>query len=136
MINLKQMIDSIPLVDCQKEIEQQFPSNATHNNYMKRAVLLCFLGEAVLNEISKENTDKFIDELKTYLDEIVNTGNSENNKGLMAHVKENGEILKHIDTISNELREISEKVNLLMTDYDNRLTEVIKTRDNLPVCKL
>ena len=54
----------------------------------------------------------------------------------MAHVKENGEILKHIDTISNELREISEKVNLLMTDYDNRLTEVIKTRDNLPVCKL
>lgn len=129
------MMDSIALIDCQKEIEQQLSSIATHDNRMKRAVLLCFLGEAILNEIAKENTDKFIDELKAYLTKITDD-NSENGKRLMSHVKENGEIVKNIDIISDELREISAKVNSLMTDYDNRLTEIIKTRDNLPVCKL
>ena len=54
----------------------------------------------------------------------------------MVHVKENGDIVKNIDTISDELSELSEKVNSLMSEYDNRLTEIIKTRDNLPVCKL
>lgn len=129
------MMDSIALVDCQKEIEQQLGSIVTHNNRMKRAVLLCFWGEAILNEIAKENPDGFIDELKAYLCKITDE-NSEKGKRLMSHVKENGEIVKNIDTISDELREISEKVNSLMADYDNRLREIIKTRDNLPVYKL
>lgn len=135
MIDLKQMMDSVTLVDCQKEIEQQLNSIATHDNRMKRAVLLCFWSEAILNEIAKENPDRFVDELKAYLSKIADE-NSENAKHLMSHVKENGEIVKNIDTISDELREIGAKVNSLMTDYDNRLTEIIKTRDNLPVCKL
>lgn len=135
MINLNQMMDSATLMECQKEIEQQFASIAIHDNRMKRAVLLCLLGEAVLDEIAKEDPDKFIDELKAYLDKIAN-GNTENGKQLMAHVKENSEIVKNIDTISDELREISTKVNMLMADYDNRLAEVIRTRDNLSVSKL
>lgn len=135
MTDLKQMMDSVTLVDCQKEIEQQLGSIATHDNRMKRAVLLCFWGEAILNEIAKEDPDRFIDELKVYLSKITEE-NSEKGKRLMSHVKENGEIVKNIDTISDELREISSKVNSLMKDYDNRLTEIIKTRDNLPVCKL
>lgn len=135
MMDLKQMMDTLTLMECQKEIEQQFASIAIHDNRMKRAVLLCFWGEAILNEIAKENPDGFIDELKAYLSKIIDE-NSEKSKRLMAHVKENGEIVKNIDTISDELREISAKVNSLMKDYDNRLTEIIKTRDNLPVCKL
>lgn len=135
MTDLKQMLDSVTLKDCQKEIERQLNSIAIHDNRMKRAVLLCFWGEAILNEIAKENPDGFIDELKAYLSKIIDE-NSEKSKRLMAHVKENGEIVKNIDTISDELREINAKVNSLMKDYDNRLTEIIKTRDNLPVCKL
>lgn len=135
MTDLKQMLDSVTLKDCQKEIEGQLNSIAIHDNRMKRAVLLCFWGESILNEIAKENPDGFIDELKAYLSKIIDE-NSEKSKRLMAHVKENGEIVKNIDTISDELREISAKVNSLMKDYDNRLTEIIKTRDNLPVCKL
>lgn len=135
MTDLKQMMDSISLIECQKEIEQQLASIDKHGNSMKRAVLLCFLGEAVLERIVKEDSDKFIDELKAYLDDIVK-GNSENGKRLMAHVKENGEIVKNIDAISDELHEISTKVKGLMADYDNRLAEVIRTRDNLSVGKL
>lgn len=135
MTDLKQMMDSVTLTECQKEIEQQLASIGTHGNSMKRAVLLCILGEAVLEGIAKEDPDKFIDELKAYLDKIAN-GNTENGKRLMAHVKENGEIVKNIDTISDELREISTKVKGLMAEYDNRLAEVIRTRDNLSVGKL
>lgn len=135
MTDLKQMMDSVTLMECQKEIEQQLNSIAKHDNRMKRAVLLCFLGEAVLKEIAKENPEQFIDELNAYLGKIVD-GNSENSKRLMAHVKENAEIVKNIDTISDELREISTKVNALMADYDNQLTEIIRFRDNQPVCKL
>lgn len=129
------MMDSVALVDCQKEIEQQLGSIATHDNRMKRVVLLCFLGEAILKEIAKENPDRFIDELKAYLSKIADE-NLEKGKQLMVHVKENGDIVKNIDTISDELREISANVNSLITDYDNKLREIIKTRDNLPVCKL
>ena len=135
MTDLKQMMDSVTLVECQKVIEQQLNSIAKHDNRMKRAVLLCFLGEAVLKEIAKENPEQFVDELNAYLGKIVDV-NTENCKSLMAHVKENEEIVKNIDTISDELREISANVNSLITDYDNKLREIIKTRDNLPVCRL
>ena len=54
----------------------------------------------------------------------------------MLHVKENEEIVRNIDTISDNLRDISSKVAGLMADFDNQLTEVIRTRDKLSVGKL
>lgn len=135
MTDLKQMIDSVGLTECQKEIERQMSSISTHGNRMKRVVLLCLLGKSIHGELAKEDPDKFIDELSAFLDKIANE-NTENGKRLMAHVKENGEILKHIDAIPGKLQEIKAKADDLMEEYDRCLADVIKTRDNLPICKL
>lgn len=135
MTDLKEMIDFVGLKECRKEIEYQLASITNHDNRMKRVVLLCMLGEAVLGEIAKENPDKFIAELKAYLTKIVND-NTENSKRLMAHIKENGEIVKNIDVVSDELRQISTSINALMADYDNRLSEIVRARDDEPVSKL
>lgn len=134
-MDIKQMIDSVPLIECKKEIDNLFASVANHENRMKRAVLLCFFGEAVLGEIAKEDSDRFVNELRDFLNKIANE-NTENGKRLMAHIRENGEIIKNIDTISDELRDISTQMTGLMTDYDNRLAEVIRTRDKLSIGKL
>lgn len=136
MIDLEQMINSIPLMECKKEIENQFASVAKHDNKMKRAVLLCLFGEVIISEIAKEDPDMFIEELREYLNKIISEENTENYRKLMLHVKENEEIVRNIDTISDNLREISSKVTSLMADFDNQLTEVIRTRDKLSVGKL
>lgn len=78
----------------------------------------------------------FIEELREYLNKIISEENTENYRKLMLHVKENEEIVRNIDTISDNLREISSKVAGLMADFDNQLTEVIRTRDKLSVGKL
>ena len=135
MTDLKQMIDSVGLTECQKEIKRQMSSISAHSNRMKRAVLLCLIDEAIQSELAKEAPDKFIDELKALLDKIANE-NTENAKRLMAHVKENNEIVKHIDTICEKSREIKAKADDLMEEYDRCLADIIKTRDNLPICKL
>lgn len=136
MMDLEQMVDSVPLTECKKEIEKQFASIAKHNNRMKRAVLLCFLGEIVIGEITKEDPDRFIEELREYLNKIIADDNTENYRKLKLHVKENDEIVRNIDTISEKLRDISSKVTSLMADYDNQLAEVVRTRDKLSVGKL
>lgn len=135
MKDLKQMIDSVGLTECRKEIEYQLASIASHDNHMKRVVLLCLLGEAVLGEIAKENPDIFFAELKAYLTKIVND-NTENSKRLMAHINENDEIVKNIDVVSDELRQLSTSINALIADYDNRLSEIVRARDDEPVSKL
>lgn len=135
MIDLKQMMDSVLLTECKKEIEEQLASIASHDNYMKRAVLLCFLGEAVLGEIAKENPERFIKELGDYLNKVAKD-NKEQFDLLNAHVKENGSVIKNIDCISEELRELASKAKSLLSEYDTRLAEVLRARDNLPVCKL
>ena len=103
---------------------------------MKRAVLLCLFGEVIISEIAKEDPDMFIEELREYLNKIISEENTENYRKLMLHVKENEEIVRNIDTISDNLRDISSKVAGLMADFDNQLTEVIRTRDKLSVGKL
>lgn len=135
MIDLKQMMDSVLLAECKKEIDKQVASIASHDNRMKRAVLLCFLGEAVLGEIAKEAPEIFIGELEDYLNKVVRN-NKEQYELLINHVKENGNVIKSIDSISDELRELADKAKSLLSEYDTRLAEVIRTRDNLPVCKL
>lgn len=136
MIDLEQMMNSVSLTECKKEIEKQFASVAKHDNKMKRAVLLCLFGEVIISEIAKEDPDMFIEELREYLNKIITEENTENYRKLMLHVKENEEIVRNIDTISDNLREISSKVAGLMADFDNQLTEVIRTRDKLSVGKL
>lgn len=135
-MNLETMMNSISLTECKKEIEKQFASVANHDNKMKRAVLLCLFGEVIISEIVKEDSDMFIEELREYLNKIISEENTENYRKLMLHVKENEEIIRNIDTISDNLREISSKVAGLMADFDNQLTEVIRTRDKLSVGKL
>lgn len=136
MIDLEQMMNSVSLAECKKEIEKQFASVAKHDNKMKRAVLLCLFGEAIISEIAKEDPDMFIEELREYLNKIISEENTENYRKLMLHVKENEEIVRNIDTISDNLRDISSKVAGLMADFDNQLSEVIRTRDKLSVGKL
>lgn len=136
MIDLEQMMNSVSLTECKKEIEKQFASVAKHDNKMKRAVLLCLFGEVIISEIAKEDPDMFIEELREYLNKIISEENTKNYKKLMLHVKENEEIVRNIDNISDNLREISSKVAGLMADFDNQLTEVIRTRDKLSVGKL
>lgn len=136
MIDLEQMMNSVSLTECKKEIEKQFASVAKHDNKMKRAVLLCLFGEVIISEIAKEDPDMFIEELREYLNKIISEENTENYRILMLHVKENEEIVRNIDTISDNLRDISSKVAGLMADFDNQLTEVIRTRDKLSVGKL
>lgn len=136
MIDLEQMMNSVSLTECKKEIEKQFASVAKHDNKMKRAVLLCLFGEVIISEIAKEDPDMFIEELREYLNKIISEENTENYRKLMLHVKENEEIVRNIDTISDNLRDISSKVAGLMADFDNQLTEVIRTRDKLSVGKL
>lgn len=136
MIDLEQMMNSVSLTECKKEIENQFASVAKHDNKMKRAVLLCLFGEVIIKEIAKEDPDMFIEELREYLNKIISEENTENYRKLMLHVKENEEIVRNIDTISDNLRDISSKVAGLMADFDNQLTEVIQTRDKLSVGKL
>lgn len=135
-MNLETMMNSVSLTECKKEIEKQFASVANHDNKMKRAVLLCLFGEVIISEIAKEDSDMFIEELREYLNKIISEENTENYRKLMLHVKENEEIVRNIDTISDNLREISSKVAGLMVDFDNQLTEVIRTRDKLSVGKL
>ena len=135
-MNLETMMNSVSLTECKKEIEKQFASVAKHDNKMKRAVLLCLFGEVIISEIAKENPDMFIEELREHLNKIISEENTENYRKLMLHVKENEEIVRNIDTISDNLREISSKVTGLMADFDNQLTEVIRTRDKLSVGKL
>lgn len=135
-MNLETMMDSVSLTECKKEIEKQFASVAKHDNKMKRAVLLCLFGEVIISEIAKEDPDMFIEELREFLNKIISEENTENYRKLMLHVKENEEIVRNIDTISDNLREISSKVTGLMADFDNQLTEVIRTRDKLSVGKL
>ncbi|MBM6883995.1 hypothetical protein [Bacteroides caecigallinarum] len=136
MIDLEQMMNSVSLTECKKEIEKQFASVAKHDNKMKRAVLLCLFGEVIISEIAKEDPDMFIEELREYLNKIISEENTENYRKLMLHVKENEEIVRNIDTISDNLRDISSKVAGLMADFDNQLTEIIRTRDKLSVGKL
>ncbi len=135
-MNLETMMNSVSLTECKKEIEKQFASVAKHDNKMKRAVLLCLFGEVIISEIAKEDPDMFIEELREHLNKIISEENTENYRKLMLHVKENEEIVRNIDTISDNLREISSKVTGLMADFDNQLTEVIRTRDKLSVGKL
>lgn len=135
-MNLETMMNSVSLTECKKEIKKQFASVAKHDNKMKRAVLLCLFGEVIISEIAKEDPDMFIEELREYLNKIISEENTENYRKLMLHVKENEEIVRNIDTISDNLREISSKVAGLMADFDNQLTEVIRTRDKLSVGKL
>ena len=135
-MNLETMMNSVSLTECKKEIENQFASAAKHDNKMKRAVLLCLFGEVIIREIAKEDPDIFIEELREYLNKIISDENTENYRKLMLHVKENEEIVRNIDTISDNLRDISSKVAGLMADFDNQLTEVIRTRDKLSVGKL
>lgn len=135
-MNLETMMNSISLTECKKEIEKQFASVAKHDNKMKRAVLLCLFGEVIISEIAKEDPDMFIEELREYLNKIISEENTENYRKLMLHVKENEEIVRNIDTISDNLRDISSKVAGLMADFDNQLSEVIRTRDKLSVGKL
>lgn len=135
-MNLETMMNSVSLTECKKEIEKQFASVAKHDNKMKRAVLLCLFGEVIISEIAKEDPDMFIEELREYLNKIISEENTENYRKLMLHVKENEEIVRNIDTISDNLRDISSKVASLMADFDNQLTEVIRTRDKLSVGKL
>jgi|GEM_PF-4820097 len=135
-MNLEIMMNSVSLTECKKEIEKQFASVAKHDNKMKRAVLLCLFGEVIISEIAKEDPDMFIEELREYLNKIISEENTENYRKLMLHVKENEEIVRNIDTISDNLRDISSKVAGLMADFDNQLTEVIRTRDKLSVGKL
>ena len=139
-MNLETMMNSVSLTECKKEIEKQFASVAKHDNKMKRAVLLCLFGEVIISEIAKEDPDMFIEdmfieELREYLNKIISEENTENYRKLMSHVKENEEIVRNIDNISDNLREISSKVAGLMADFDNQLTEVIRTRDKLSVVK-
>lgn len=135
-MNLETMMNSVSLMECKKEIEKQFASVAKHDNKMKRAVLLCLFGEVIISEIAKEDPDMFIEELREYLNKIISEENTENYRKLMLHVKENEEIVRNIDTIPDNLRDISSKVAGLMADFDNQLTEVIRTRDKLSVGKL
>lgn len=135
-MNLDTMMNSVSLTECKKEIEKQFASVAKHDNKMKRAVLLCLFGEVIISEIAKEDPDMFIEELREYLNKIISEENTENYRKLMLHVKENEEIVRNIDNISDNLRDISSKVEGLMADFDNQLTEVIRTRDKLSVGKL
>lgn len=135
-MNLETMMNSVSLTECKKEIEKQFASVVKHDNKMKRAVLLCLFGEVIISEIAKEDPDMFIEELREHLNKIISEENTENYRKLMLHVKENEEIVRNIDTISDNLREISSKVTGLMADFDNQLTEVIRTRDKLSVGKL
>lgn len=135
-MNLETMMNTISLTECKKEIEKQFASVAKHDNKMKRAVLLCLFGEVIISEIAKEDPDMFIEELREYLNKIISEENTENYRKLMLHVKENEEIVRNIDTISDNLRDISSKVADLMADFDNQLSEVIRTRDKLSVGKL
>ena len=69
-----------------------------------------------LNKVAKDNKEQF---------DLLN-----------AHVKENGSVIKNIDSISEELRELASKAKSLLSEYDTRLAEVLRARDNLPVCKL
>jgi hypothetical protein len=136
MTDLIKMIDSVPLSECRNELRQQFYDIANHTNRMKRAVLLCFIGEAVMEEISRENPDAFVDELNAYFEKIIAGSNSENYKSICAHVKENNEIVERIDIASNKLKDMYNNMKTLIDDYDAFLAEEIKIRDNLPVGKL
>lgn len=136
MVDLETMINSIPLSECEKEIVKQFASIADHENRMKRVVLLCFFGEIVMNELAKEDLDKFIEGLSKYINKIITGNNTEKIKQLKVHIKENNEIFNNIDAASGELKDISSKVESLMADYDRQLAEIIESRDKLPISKL
>jgi hypothetical protein len=136
MTDLLKMMDSLPLAECRNELKLQFSDISNHNNRMKRAVLLCFIGEMAMAEILRENPDEFVVELSTYLNKIISESNSENYKNICTHVKENNEIIERIEHVSNKLKDMYNNMKTLIDSYDTCLTEEIKMRDDFPIGKL
>jgi hypothetical protein len=135
MTDLKEMMDSVSLDKCRSELKQQFHDIAKHDNKMKRAVLLCFIGEIVMEEISHENQNEFIDELKAYCTKVKDEFLSEKNI-LDNHLEENYIIMNNINRCSDELKGTYNNIKTLLDDYDKRLTEVIRERDKAPIGEL
>lgn len=135
MKDWKEMMDSVPLAECEKEFERQLESISGHDNRMKRAVLLCLLVGKVLAEIEKEDAGAFVRELEERLT-VLQQEHQSRRLSLLEHVTENASVLKHLDVLPDELQELSAQVSRLLDKYDGILGNVVRERDELPLGKL
>lgn len=132
------LMDSVPLVECKKEIDSQFESIAHHENVMKLAVLVSFIMNDTITLISKINSDKFIESLKTELSREVKEAETlkANQGSYMEHFEKNQELLTNFEVNKQAIQNISENLDRLLKEYDSKLSEMADERNKLSIAEI
>jgi hypothetical protein len=127
---LLSLLDNKSLLECKQEIDKQFESITHHQNEMKLAIMVSFILNDAIKIIRDIDTSKFLEKLKEELECEVKEAESlkDTKDEYIQHLEKNSELIIHFESRKQELKEISDKVESLLSDYDKLLRELINER--------
>jgi hypothetical protein len=125
--SLLSLLDNKSLFECKQEIDNQFDSIAHHQNEMKLAVMVSFILNDATKIIRDIDTSKFIEKLKEELEcELKEAESLKDTKdAYIQHLEKNSELIIHFESREKELKDISDKLEGLLSNYDKLLRDLI-----------
>lgn len=132
MTDLVNMMSDIGLNDIETEIQTQLQAVENNGNTMKLAVLLTILSEESLKRLGNIDTSPFVAQLQERMKKLHDDYEAKKPQ-LETHRRLNLEVLKQTEAVTDQLRELDERISRLLRQYDELLHKVIHYRDNLQI---
>lgn len=132
MTNLQEMLQSVRLVDIEKELQDQISLLEADGFDVKLAILLSIMAEESLKRLENIDTTDFPKKLEQRIGEL-RKRYVEKLDTFKLHRVENGAIMKQLDAAATELPEIDRQVTDLLSRYDELLKQYVFERDVKPI---
>lgn len=130
MIDLKTMIDAMPLQECKAEIERQFNALAGHGDEMKLVILMMLLLKSSLDTIKAIDPNKFLESLQTELQREIEEAEKWQLQNHMyrEHLEKNQELVTLFETRTSEVRQLCSELNNRLSEFDSILKDLAVDR--------
>lgn len=132
MTDFRTMMSQMQLKDIEAEIKQEVAAIKNHGNRMKLAVFLSILTDESFKVLQEIDREAFVNQLREKLEKQIKEY-QEKKTLFETHRKQNFVIASNIDEAASGVIQLDDEIKRLLSDYDEKLGEMVRARDLLPL---
>ena len=137
-LDLAEMMQSMPLAECRREIESSIASLAAHPNKLKGVVIASFLLELSLDMLCDIDQASLLKPLHDNLVAMIEKGEQWRNKGngWREHLEKNSEVLAAFESVNTDASRIASEIERLLASHDSIVRNLALERASKSIAEI
>lgn len=133
MEDLKTMMDSLPIVDVNKNVHQFIHSADEYENRLKKVFVLLSLISEAAKMIKAVGTDDFISDICESINKLEQDAKKLEAE-YRAQLMQNDEVLQILTNSSdNQVEKIKREISNLLSEYDSIIKNMVERREKMTI---